>query len=228
MAKRRGRQISRRKPKRTIVLVVEGETELYYFTGLGQYLRSLDSDGSRPAIKKHHAGGVSPEHVVKTARILFETYGEPASDVHYIAVFDTEYPDPEKRKSFDQAVKKAKEFKISVVASHPCFEVWMYCHLPRFSPCAFNDAKDCVSKLDREWKSKRICTEGYTKAKSDVFTRVQDQLPQAVECAKTLRETHHRAVEHTADANASTDVYRLVEYLQGAIEEYSPFIGEGG
>lgn len=204
---------------------MEGATELYYLNQLWEHLRALGLPSKR-RIRFKDAGGHHPEHVVQTAVELFDKFGPPEEGrVHYVAVFDTEYPDPEKRSSLERALDQARAAGIGVCVSHPCFEVWLHCHRKSFRPCGFNHRKVCVQALDDAWKKERVRKDGYAKAQRDVFERLRGDFETAIQTARDLRETHHAAVPRTADANASTDVYRLVEFLRGERDAYETFEG---
>ncbi len=224
MARDRRRLTKLRKVRPTRILVTEGATELHYFSGLKQTLAGARVQGlPRPGIRIHDAGGISPLHVVETAIKLFDKFGPPDRHTKYFAIFDTEYPDISKRQSLDKAIRLAMKCNVAVVVSNPCFEVWLHCHLEDFSPRKFQNSDDCVTVLGGEWRKHRICKDGYTKADATVFDRVKGQLPHAIDRARYLRETHHQTITHTADANAATDAYRIVEYLQGITSSYMPF-----
>ena len=226
MSRRRSIQTKRR-VKRVVWLIVEGETELYYFTG-------LRNDPKRPkpnppvAITVKCAGGRNAQHVVNKADGLRRAQGRDGRGQEFYCVFDVEDHTPEKRGTLEQALRDAADKGLGVVLSNPCFEVWLHCHRDGFTPRQFVSCDECVNELCKAWSAQRISASPYAKGDARIYDKLAHRLRAAIDTARQLREVHHRAVTRSADANASTDVYRLVGYLQGLASDCRPCEGSAG
>ena len=222
MARGRSRSLERR-AKRLDIVVVEGDTEDWYFSALRHARpRSSTVDPHPTGIKVENAGGHSPLHVVRFAIEKFQKYGKPSKHVRYFAVFDTEWPDVNKQQSVADALKLARSKRVHCVLSHPCFEVWFHCHLNQFRPRAFVDASDCCAQLSTGWHNEGLSTVGFVKPQADAFEQSRHRLDQAVQSAAALRELHSSKLGITQASNAFTDVHKLIQHLQGKSRLPSP------
>ena len=106
-----------------------------------------------------------------------------------------------------------------MVLSNPCFEVWLHCHFDDFMPRQFITCDECVAELQKAWIRHGVSADPYKKGDPKIYRKLSGRLLAAIAAAKHLRQVHHKTVKRTADANASTDVYALVEYLQGVVPE---------
>lgn len=200
-----GRHRSPRPIKRTILIVGEGqETEPNYFRGLKQ----------EPSVKMNAAvtvkpgPGWNPLAVVERACDLLRTQKTDFDEVW--CVLDVEGPD--KRESLEAARKLADERGIKLCLSNPSFEVWLLSHYQRKAR-AYLGADDVIASLDKVWQEEH--RKPYAKNDARIFERCAGRLDKAVDNARWVRETAHVDKTDTADANSSTEVYRLVTRLRG-------------
>ncbi len=206
-----------REPRRSPICYVigEGATEAFYFSALGKALRDGFSSGSpRPAIKAVDAGGKGSEGVAETAAKYVEKHGKPHDKLQYFAVFDTEAAEPKYQTPLKKALALCKKHGIHAIVSNPCFEVWFHCHCPEFRPRSFVNQKACDDALDIVWRKSNFCRDGYKKADRKLYEQCAERHGEAIDVARSLRETHRKKIVRTAGANAATDVYRLIEFLK--------------
>jgi len=192
--------------KTTVLIVGEGrETEPNYFRAL----RSEESVDRRFAITVKKGRGISREDVVNQAvklKAQADSHGKGFDEVW--CVLDVETPGA--RESLNRALAKAKEHGITACLSNPCFEVWLLSHFEKKAR-AYNDCDAVIARLNKHWA--KVCAEDYRKNDENVYGRVSDLTQTAIENAQWVRDTHHGSIEETADANSSTEVYRLVRRL---------------
>ena len=205
------RRSQKRRDKRTILLVGEGEeTERNYFDAIKR--EDIVAKRFAVTVKKRH--GVSPERVVEEAigyKEQAESRGEDFDEVW--CVLDVE--GSEKRDSLEAAVRLAEENGITLYLSNPCFEVWLLSHFERRSR-AYNNCDVVIVRLNRKWRT--LCRQDYRKNDDRIYQRVSGLTEEAIENARLVREVDHRDIENTADCNSSTEVYRLVGKLMGGLE----------
>lgn len=196
--------------KRTVLIVGEGrQTEPNYFREFR--LESTVSERFSVTVKKGH--GTSPEAVVAEAlcyKEQAENRGEYYDEVW--CVLDVEGLD--KRESLERAIVAARQNDIVLCLSNPCFEVWLLAHFVRESR-AHNTCDSVIGRLHVHWR--RLCGQDYRKNDKQVYARISALTESAIDNAILVRETDHRHVANTADANSSTEVYRLVSHLLSSI-----------
>lgn len=208
--------------RRVIWLVVEGDTELHYLTGLKN---DPDRPKPNPPVKTNIrcARGKCPRHVVRAAVNLRRAQVGKIEGHEFYCVFDVEDNTPPKRAALSAALSDAKANKFNVVLSNPCFEVWLHCHLEGFTPRAFISCSECVSSLKSAWVRNQVSPQPYAKGDNRIYEKLARNLDVAVSTARVLREVHHRNADSTVDANASTEVYRLIEFLHGVRSTFSTY-----
>jgi uncharacterized protein YukE len=200
--------------KITILIVGEGQkTEPNYFREL-KLEDNVTAEFSL-TVKKGH--GRSPGGVIEEAlrhKQRAENRGEYYDEVW--CALDVEGPD--KRESLERAMAVARQNDITLCLSNPCFEVWLLAHFVRQSR-AYNDCDSVIVQLNNHWQ--RLCGQNYQKNDEHVYLRVSSLTQTAIENAKQVRKIDHRDVINTADANSSTEVYKLVSYLIGSVDSES-------
>lgn len=200
--------------KITILIVGEGQkTEPNYF----RELKLEDDVTARFSVTVKKGHGRSPEQVIEEAlrnKQRAENRGEYYDEVW--CVLDVEGPD--KRESLERAMAVARQNDITLCLSNPCFEVWLLAHFVRQSR-AYNDCDSIIVQLNNHWQS--LCGQNYRKNDEHIYSRVSSLTQTAIENAKQVREIDHRDNINTADANSSTEVYKLVSYLIGSVDSES-------
>jgi len=203
------RRAKTRPVKRTVLIVGEGlETEPNYFRELRR--ESVVSERFTVAVKKGH--GRSPEAVAEEAikyKRQAENRGEYYDEVW--CVLDVEGLGS--RASLESAIIMAGQNSIKLCLSNPCFEVWLLAHFVRESR-SHSGCDSVERRLNPHWRG--LCKQDYRKGDERIYARISHLTETAIGNAKLVRETDHRDVANTADANSSTEVYRLVSYLLGS------------
>lgn len=201
----------RRPIKTTILIVGEGQqTEPNYFREL-----KLEDDVTAKfslTVKKGH--GRSPEGVIEEV-LKYKQQAENRREYYdeVWCVLDVEGPD--KCESLERAVVEARRNDIMLCLSNPCFEVWLLAHFVRQSR-AYNDCDSVIVQLNNYWQN--LCGQDYQKNDEHIYSRLSNLTQMAIENAKQVREVDHRGIINTADANSSTEVYKLVRYLIGLVD----------
>ena len=211
-ARRRGgagrvlRNTRTRPVKRTLLIVGEGQkTEPNYFRELRR--ESIVSEHFTVTVKKGH--GRSPEAVAEEAikhKLQAENRGEDYDEVW--CVLDVEGSGA--RESLELATTETRRNGIRLCLSNPCFEVWLLAHFVRESR-SHNGYDSVERRLNSHWRG--FCGQVYRKGDEQIYARISHLTEIAIQNAKQVRETDHCDVANTADANSSTEVYRLVSYL---------------
>ena len=113
---------------------------------------------------------------------------------------------------FDKVIQEniyLRKFKnIKKVISTRCFEIWYLQHY-RYSTKVHTTTKAIEKELSH------YIDKGYSKTK-DYFDLLIGKHEKAIKNAKKLEEYHVKAnnVHHTSNANPSTDVYKIVEFIK--------------
>ncbi len=190
----------RRKRKPIIYIICEGkETETLYF----KHFRSRNClVDIIPISSKHKAA----EHLVKHAKSLIsqaEYY--PKDGDQLWCVFDC---DDNKDSELQVALSYAKKQGYKIAFSNPAFEYWYLLHFEKRN----RYLKDSDTAIDI-LKNKGYL-EKYEKS-ADVFTKLQEKQPKAIQYAKERVEqlTKNNMAVICRDSNPVTTVYELVEFL---------------
>ncbi len=200
------RRISRkRKPKKTILIVCEGEkTERYYLNGLKR----------EETISKAFAITVVPGRGGSRSQIIERAINQKAQrgemDV-VLCVFDTESLETTQAKEdLAAARQEADRNNITLYMYNPAFEVWFLAHFRRTSR-SFRNCDAVIVELHREWSA--AFGQPYNKSDVQVYQRLATHTQDAVTNAKMVVEIDHKEKPDIADRNSSTDFYQLVERL---------------
>ena len=108
-----------------------------------------------------------------------------------------------------EAIDYAKEQKIKVVLSNPCFEVWFVLHFED-SKAPYDSSAGVIKKLKRY-------ISGYEK-KMDVFEVLWGKERTAIKHAEGLRTYHEDNRTKPSERNPMTDVDQVVKKLCGSDE----------
>ncbi|MBM4039510.1 MAG: RloB domain-containing protein [Planctomycetes bacterium] len=193
--------------KRTVLIVGEGLTEPNYFDGL----KREEAVSAHFAVTVKEGPGFSPEQVLDRAVNLArqaERRGEGYDEVW--CVVDVE--GPARHGSLRKAQDLAKKAGIRLCLSNPSFEVWLLSHFVKVAK-GYSGCDAVITDLTKHWQAR--FGQEYRKNDDQVYGRLADRTPNAIENAKWVRETHHRGKTDTVDCNSSTEVYRLVGRLTG-------------
>ena len=205
------RKIAARKPYDRVLIVCEGKkTEPTYFLDLVN--RCQLSTANVTVV----GDGYDPRRLVATAKTLEKKERQlgDSYDVVY-CVFDRD-----QHAHFCPASKAARNARLKLARSWPCFEYWLVLHFFTFLPDEphhrFVDhrrpydrsgnrsaAQNCVGEL-------KGYLPRYTKSMAGVYKKLEDLLETAMSNAKLALSD----AKATGSPNPSTEVHLLVEYLQ--------------
>jgi hypothetical protein len=191
-----------REPYDYVLIVCEGKkTEPKYLQGL----KAAHSLGNAN-IQVMHSGATDPMSIVRFAE------KELAQDNEYdraYCVFDRDA-----HQTYNAALQRArdseaaKDGRLYIVTSVPCFEVWLLLHF-RFSSSPFSTTgkltagEKALRELLKHWPS-------YTKGQPDAYEMLADRLETAIKHAKKLEAENRK----NGSDNPATEVHHLVEYLR--------------
>ncbi|MCX6646299.1 MAG: RloB family protein [bacterium] len=199
------RSLSRRKafrtPAESVLIVCEGgRTEPRYFETLCKKWR-LNSREIREVDIHGDDCGSAPINVVNRAIELRNKRKELSRKSQAHVEFDQVWVvyDRNSHTTFEQANCKARDNKLLLATSDPCFELWYLLHFGYYSG-PFTDCTDVIRRLkhykpEYEKISVPFCDD-----------EIEERLDTALKNAHTLRELNL--------LSALTDVDKLVIYLQ--------------
>jgi len=203
------RQAGSKEPHKSILIVCEGsKTEPIYFNSLKSKLRlamvnvEIVGEGAAPITVVDHAIELRAER----KRVAKKSLTKAAYDVVY-CVIDVEAP---KAESLSRAANKARDNKLEVILSNPCFEYWYILHF-RKTGAPFNTSQDAKSALRQEHPA-------YCESDTTIFYVVSPKTSDAIKRSKEVLREQHDDAEDLSDCNPSTHVHRIVEYLQDAAQ----------
>ncbi len=205
------RKEASKEPRKSILIVCEGKkTEPIYFNALKETLRLIMVDveivgeGGAPITVVNRAIARREERKQIASKSLTKTEYE----VIY-CVIDVEAPTP--HESLANAVSKAKDNKLEVILSNPCFEYWYILHFRKTS-APFSRSRDAKSALRREHSA-------YSESDTTIFNVVYPKTSDAIRHSKEVLNEQHNDAEDLRDCNPSTHVHKIVEYLQNTAQQ---------
>ena len=205
MRKRIRRTDQRKKLKKTILIVCEGEkTERNYLDSL----KREETISQVFAITIVGGKGGSRSQIIE--RAINQKAQRKGMDI-VLCVLDTESLETLQAKAdLVAARQEAARNDITLYLSNPAFEVWFLAHFRRTSR-PFSNCEAVIVELDREWIS--AFGQPYNKSDVNVYQKLAERTQAAITNAKDVVEIDHREKSDIADRNSSTDFYRLVEKL---------------
>ena len=169
-------------------------TEPDYVNGL----RRLPEISSENSLKIE----ISPEHAVplKLVEMAVERSRDEEVDECW-CIFDVEWP--KKHPNLEDAVAMAKENKIKLAISNPCFELWLLLH--------FADHNACVSNRDMERMSQKYDGRRGKAIDAAVY---MPRRHEAARRARRLQARHERDGKGFPDNNPSSGMFEFLEALE--------------
>ena len=205
------RRESFKEPRKSILIVCEGEkTEPIYFNALKETLRLIMVDveivgeGAAPITVVNRAIALREER----KQIASKSLTKAAYEVIY-CVIDVEAPTP--HESLANAVSKAKDNKLEVILSNPCFEYWYILHFRKTS-APFSRSRDAKSALRQQHPA-------YSESDTTIFNVVYPRRKTAIKNSKEVLREQHNDAEDLRNCNPSTHVHKIVEYLQNTAQQ---------
>ena len=206
MRKKIKRTVQKRKLKKAILIVCEGEkTERYYLDGL----KREETISKVFAITVVPGKGGSRRQIIERAINKKKEQGEEIDAV--LCVLDTEsLATVQAKADLVAARQEANHNDITLYLSNPAFEVWFLAHFRRTSR-SFRNCDAVIAELNKAWDA--AFGQPYDKTDDKVYQRLAERTQDAVNNAKMVVEIDHREKSDITDRNSSTDFYRLVERL---------------
>lgn len=195
------RRPGRRQPRRTILIICEGErTE-------PDYLNALKREGwvrEQAAIDlrvESGRGRSSPSELVNRAINARDDDALRGGELDEVwCVFDVE--DPRSNPRLPDIVKEAERRGIKLAISNPCFEVWLILHFrDHTSWIDVHNAIERRRELD-DSKGKEVDPKKYMQCVRD-----------AVERARALDDRHRLSGTRFPDNNPSSGMYLLIDSI---------------
>ena len=205
MRSRIRRTVQKRKLKKTILIVCEGEkTERYYLDGL----KREETVSEAFAITVVPGKGGSRSQIIE--RAINQKAQRKGMDV-FLCVLDTESLETMQAKAdLAAARQEAARNDITLYLSNPAFEVWFLAHFRRTSR-SFRNCDAVIVELDREWSA--AFRQPYNKSDDGAYQRLEERTQAAIANAKDVVEIDHREKADIVNRNSRTDFYQLVERL---------------
>lgn len=191
-----------RNPKKRILVLCEGETEVAYFKGIKRSHRFRGKASLKVECPtKHDAKSL----VDRAVRMKKEAKKERNPyDGGVWVVFDK---DPHQDQ--EEAFKKAGENSIGIAFSSLSFEYWYLLHFKKTTR-TFTDQDELMADLRKEWP-------GYEKTGQDHFGELGEKLPQAIENAEWLREQMDEELQDRGGRIHRVNPYVTVDQLVGEL-----------
>lgn len=191
-----------RELKTTILLVVEGYTELIYFNQLKE-----DHHLSNITIEPKISPRKDPVNIVERAMLE-----QSRKDFDYIwCVFDLDTIN-ENEQGYKTAVSDAKKNNIQLAESLPCFEIWYLLHFV-FTTREFQNDKQVCKELCRHIKE--YCKEQKYLKQKNLYSFLEDKIPTAINNCMKLEAFNKK--ENTS-GGTKCDIYKIIRQIEDILE----------
>ena len=188
-----------REPYDRVLIVTEGEkTEPLYFEELVSHYRLSTANIELVGV------GAEPDAVVEIARELRN------QEIQNGDKFDRVYCifDRNRHPNFANASNRARQLRLRLARSWPCFEYWLLLHFeyvrsPFTGSGGRSDCDNCIRALRKHIGD-------YEKATPGLFRLLENKLDAAKSNARTAKQD----ARSTGTNDPSTEMHELVEYLQ--------------
>ena len=189
----------------TYLIVTDAEkTEKYYFEGIKN--RIPDSLKNDLQIKIYSNKALS-----KIIDFAAEERNKDGRFRDIWLVFDRD-----EVKNFDKLIEGAKENKINVGWSNPCFEIWLmsYFQLPK----NINDSQKCCETFEKIFKENT--DKNYEKSEEKIYNILckKGDENKAIQRAREKYHQVRKEYSQTSKMIGCTTVYKLVEELKKKID----------
>ncbi len=196
------RKSKERETYETVLIVCEGETELYYLDGLREELQLNKANICIKRCKR----GTDPMSIVDEA---IEEYNNDKGYNRVYCVFDNE------QSTYQAALNRIQAHSNNSVPIHatpsvPCFEYWLLLHfIETVKPYQHKERKSSGKQIKSELKR---YIKNYREGDKDIFKKIQLSEGDWKEAVKNAKQIDGSQKKNGTD-NPSTKIYELVEYL---------------
>ncbi len=198
------RMVATRRPKKTLLIFCEGErTEPEYIEALRREpsVKDIAAVDLRLATK---SGGSAPLTLVvsaATARQRDDDEDGEAEIDEYWCVFDVEWP--RNHPGLEDAIARARQARIEVAISNPCFELWLALHFADQSAWLDNEEARRLRRHHDGVTHKGLDPTVYMSKRHDAAAR-----------AASLDERHRLNGTAFPDNNPSSGMHRLLKSVE--------------
>ena len=124
--------------------------------------------------------------------------------------------DRDEVKNFDRLIEKAKESKMNVGWSNPCFEIWLMSYFQ--NPKNINDSQKCCETFEKIFKENT--DKNYEKSEEKIYN-ILCKKGDENKAIQRAREKYHQVRKEYSQPSkmiGCTTVYKLVEELKKKID----------
>ena len=194
--------------RRQIIIVTNGDvTESLYF---GNFKKRIEhSDNGEVTLKVLPLAEKSePSRILKLARREYETADKSKLLSVWAVIERDNFTD------FQETIEEGKAFARNnkgfyIVYSNVCIEYWFLLHFKRTGQ-SYNE-KQLENELSKQLKRKY-------KKNLDIYSKIEDNARKAITNGKIIDGERIRDIIKEIDANSSTSVYKLINYLLDRID----------
>lgn len=190
-----------RPPKKTLLIICEGETEKIYFENLKAAERKTEIN-LKPELPGHRTDCLN---IVERAIKQKDNYDQ----VWCVFDLDAAHKDVEK---YRKAVERANNEKIERLESYPCFEVWFLLHF-LYTTRTFTDCKQVIQGLKKHIKD-------YSKRQEYHFRKnlYVELRPKLLDAMKNSLRLEKYNLENSIIDGTRSDIYKVVEKILPGIK----------
>jgi len=201
----RTRSLKRAKPyleprSRILIVCEDAKSSPRYFMYIRDKLRLHPVEvtvcgrecGSAPINVVDHA--IARKRSVKTSPVRDEY-----DDIFCVIDIDT-------HTTLDAAINKARDHRLSIILSNPCFEYWYILHF-RKTGSAYHASSAVVSDLKNDFPN-------YDKGNAEIFEAIYPETDTAIERSEEILRSQYHDNEDLRQCNPSTHAHRVVGRLK--------------
>lgn len=195
-------------PKQTISIIVDGETESWYFQ-LMQTHEKYAKLSVKPEIPQRKSLQKQYESVVENAKYY--------DAVIWVVDFDTVLKENrERKKGTLSSITQFKQYlndleqdqpNVKVVVNQPCFEFWLLLHFADTSR-TFSNCNEAEKLLRNHIKGYEKTEKFYKNPKNDMYKHLKDLQVTAIENAQKLG-----IFDADEPANSKAEIYQIIKCL---------------
>ena len=185
-----------RPPKKTMLIICEGETEKIYFENLKAAERKTEIN-LKPELPGHRNDCLS----------IVEKAIKRKGDYDRVwCVFDLDAAYKEMNK-YKKALEKASHQDIETVESYPCFEVWFLLHF-LYTTRMFTNCKQVIQSLKKYIKDYSKRQEYHLK--KNLYVELKSKLSDAIKNSVKLEQYNS---ENSITRGIRSNVYKIIEKI---------------
>lgn len=191
-----------RKQKRLFLFAAEGHncTERNYFRG-------FNADYKDVSIRYANGSSTDPVGLVNELIKAMNSFDFSYEDGDRAFCFIDADCNSTKDVQIEEARRIAIEYKIQIIVSNPCFELWYICHFTG-SPHHYSSSGSLIADMDSY-------IAGYEKSDPSIYEGLKDRMGDAIQNAEKLESSCLRRglILHKSDFSPSTEVYKVIRQI---------------